>query len=222
MAMHFVIVDEKLKFPKVTSYATRAEAEAACPTPVEGVKMRAIVASSIDELKVLDSNTLVMVYNRISEKPVRRFETHAVAIDRTWRALNGATLAFTPTPEENTAMATTQTTEKPKTKAEKPAKVKAEKRPRAKDGKPAKLVSELRQVRAGTARATVLKLISARGGAKVSAVAKAIENTEARVYQHAYCLWRDCGIGYQVEDETITAVYPGSKGLTDLIKAEKE
>lgn len=85
--LHFLIRHNKMAFPQISSFASREEAEAAVPEGHETT-----VVSTPEELATLSAAWLAMVYNKVSEKPVRKFETHAVAVERTWKALNGATL----------------------------------------------------------------------------------------------------------------------------------
>ena len=106
-----------------------------------------------------------------------------------------------------------------KAKTPKVKKVAAEKKPRAnaKAGKPPKPVSEMRQVRAGTNRAKILKLGD--GTRTVASIAKACDITEQNLVSHAYCLHRDCGLGYSLGDGKLTIIYPGQRTIDDVIKA---
>jgi hypothetical protein len=83
-------------------------------------------------------------------------------------------------------------------------------------GKPAKPVAELKMIRAGTTRAKILALMN---GSKTSVqVADAIGIEKNYLMSHVYCIWRDSGIGYKVEDGKLTAVYPGQKTIEDVIE----
>jgi hypothetical protein len=85
-------------------------------------------------------------------------------------------------------------------------------------GKPAKAVSEFKQIRAGTDRAKALKLMD--GTRTVGQIAKAIKGDEQKVLTIAFCLYRDCGIGYRVDDDRkIVAIYPRKKSFKDAMKA---
>lgn len=107
----------------------------------------------------------------------------------------------------------------------KPKKAKAGGKPREKStrevGKPAGLVSDFGQVREGTDRAKILKAMD--GSRTTAALAKLIDKDEKTVMTIAYCIHRDCGIGYKLEDGKLLAIYPGSKTFEDALKkAEKK
>ena len=86
-------------------------------------------------------------------------------------------------------------------------------------GKPAGLVGDFKQVRPGTARQKILKLM-APGNKTVKQIADAVELDEKTVLVHANTMHRDCGIGYKVDDGKLVALFPGSKTYEDAIKAE--
>ena len=93
-----------------------------------------------------------------------------------------------------------------------PAKTRA---PRQSSGKPAKSVAEFKTVRAGTARAKILRLID--GSSTLAEVASAVGLDAAKVAAHLYCTWRDCGIGYRLDDGKVTAVYPEGKSYDTTV-----
>lgn len=120
--------------------------------------------------------------------------------------------------ESETDMAAKKSTAKKAAKkaAKKPA---AEKKAKAKstDGKPAKAVAEFKQVRDGTVRQQILKLMDGKHTAET--IGEKLGKEAGLINSHIFCLWRDCGIGYTFADGKVTAVYPGSKTYKDAIKA---
>lgn len=91
-------------------------------------------------------------------------------------------------------------------------------------GKPAKPVTEFGQVRSGTARYEILKMMSEERdgvivGDDVAHIALAVGVSNIRVLQHAYCLWRDIGVGYRLNKAgRLTAIYPPNKTFSNAIK----
>lgn len=91
-------------------------------------------------------------------------------------------------------------------------------------GKPAKPVSEFGQIANGTTRCKILTMMSNQKDGKTvgNSVADIAESTglnPVRVVQHAYCLWRDIGIGYRLTSTNhLMAIYPVGKSFTDAIK----
>lgn len=180
-------------------------------------------ATTADDLRLLNSSLMVKLYNELAARsgvsPVKKFEDKATACRRLFSRMEenaesapeAEPPAAEPEPEENAQMA------KAKTKA----KTKVERKPRE-VGKPAKAVSEFHQMRAGTKRAEVLKLMD--GSLSLEQVSKRAELEPARVLAHCFCTWRDCGIGYAVEDGKLVAKYPGQRGYADAIqeKAQKK
>jgi hypothetical protein len=83
-------------------------------------------------------------------------------------------------------------------------------------GKPAKVLAEFRQIKDGTARAHVLKLMDGRHTADQIASRVGIEKTVVKL--HAYKLWSDCGIGYEIVNDKMTALYPKGKSYEAAIK----
>ena len=81
-------------------------------------------------------------------------------------------------------------------------------------------VSDFRRIRGGTDRAAVLKLMN--GTMSPEQIAKKLggEKFTARyVMAHVYCLRRDCGIGYELNDRgKLVALYPGDKTYRDTVK----
>jgi hypothetical protein len=87
-------------------------------------------------------------------------------------------------------------------------------------GKPPKSATELGQIRAGTTRHKILTMMSdSNVSHTLEDMANAVGVTATRVAQHAYCLWRDLGVGYRLRpDHTLIALYPPGKSLTDAVK----
>lgn len=100
------------------------------------------------------------------------------------------------------------------TKAAKPAKTTA----RGK-GKPAGKVADFRQVKIGSARADILTLMD--GTKTAEQIGKAVKPAvdAAKVGAHAFCLARDCGIGYEYgPNRELKALFPTGKTLADALK----
>ena len=90
-------------------------------------------------------------------------------------------------------------------------------------GQDAKPLSAFKTVRADTARARLLPLMDGTLTPDEVAVKMSEGATKPMeggyVMQHAYCLHRDCGIGYRVTPEgKLLALYPTGKSLADAIK----
>lgn len=180
----------------------------------------AAYAMTADDLRLLNGATLVKLYNELAAlsgvPPVKKFEDKATACRRLFSRMEENAVsapeaeppAAEPEPEENAQMAKAKT----KTKST------AERKPRD-IGKPAKPVAEFHQMRAGSKRAEVLKLMD--GSLSLEQISKRTELEPNRVLAHCYCTWRDCGIGYAVEDGKLVAKYPGQRGYADAIQ-EKE
>lgn len=119
--------------------------------------------------------------------------------------------------KENDTMATQAAAKAPKpAKAAKPAKAKTVST-RGK-GKPAGKVADFRQVKVGSARERILSLMTGQHTAEqIAAMVGGID--AAKVGAHAFCLSRDCGIGYEYgEGGTLKALFPTGKTLADALK----
>lgn len=120
--------------------------------------------------------------------------------------------------ESDVKKSKSKTTKKPAVKKAAAKKAAAEK-PRA-AGKEPRAASELGVVRAGTTRARILAL--ADGTRTVDAVAKATGVDRKMVLAHAYCTWRDAGVGYRVDEkDKLAALYPGKKTIDDVVVEKK-
>lgn len=83
-------------------------------------------------------------------------------------------------------------------------------------------VADFKPVRAGTARAKVIEL-GLKAAHTVAQIAARIGKDEKMVLAHLFCLKRDSGIGYDVdENRRVTVTLPGSKTLEDAIKQPAE
>ncbi len=88
-------------------------------------------------------------------------------------------------------------------------------------GKPAGKVADFKQVRAGTVRDKLLHAMN--GTMTPEEIAEQIGSTPQLVVSHAYCLHRDCAIGYEfLEGRKLRALYPANRTIEDAIKAPKE
>ena len=83
-------------------------------------------------------------------------------------------------------------------------------------------VADFKPVRAGTARAKVVKM-GAGGDKSVAQIASAIDGDRKTVLTHLFCMNRDCAIGYEVTDDgKVVLTFPGSKTIDDAIKEPAE
>lgn len=204
---------------KVRRFASLKGAEAELskvdPDPAVG----GFVLDTDSNLSDLGSKLLVDLFNLWREpedREVTKFENKTTARQRFFARLEARFSKLPeiedPAPTEESVMA----------KSAAVKKVKVEKAPKAgrEVGKPAGLVADFRQVRGGTDRAKVLKMMD---GTKTTAqIAKAIDKDEKTVLTVAYCLNRDSGIGYKMDDGKLVAIYPGSKSYEDAIKPASE
>lgn len=100
-----------------------------------------------------------------------------------------------------------------KAKTTKPA---GEKKPRGKGVGPGK-VADFRQLREGTDRQKVLKLMN--GQHTAEQIAQELGMESKKIGQIAFCISRDCGIGYSFSDKgRLTAEYPAGKSYKDAVK----
>jgi hypothetical protein len=88
-------------------------------------------------------------------------------------------------------------------------------------------VADFRQVRAGSARATVVGMAGKSSGATVDEIAKAINKDRKTVLTHLFCMGRSpdaggCGYGYEVKGGKAYITFPGSKTVKDAIKEPAE
>lgn len=88
--------------------------------------------------------------------------------------------------------------------------------------KPAGKVGDFRQIRPGTARATIVEMTGKGSGASIEAVAQAIDTTPGHVLAHLHCINRDCAYGYEVKNGRVTMSFPGSRTWRDAIRPEKQ
>lgn len=213
---------------KVDRFERFEDAEAFAKAPDnEGF---AAFAADLDtsSLAEIGSPLLVDLYNAMrdeDDREIKKFENRKIARDRFFARLGARFhhLSVTEVPAKKAEETSASTTQEGETELAKTKKAKAEKKPRAKTngagrevGKPAGLVADFGSVREGTDRAKVLKLMD---GSKTAAqIAKAIEKDEKTVMTVAYCLHRDCAIGYKVEDGKLLALYPGQKTFEDALK----
>lgn len=138
---------------------------------------------------------------------------------RKLKELNAPIPELATTTTEGDDMAKTKTTAPKKDKTPKPAKAAAGQKP--------KPVGELGTVREGTDRAKILALMD--GTRTPAEISKAMgfpakfsgdeKKATGYVNQHAYCAWRDSGVGYEFVDGKLLALYPGKKTLADVVKA---
>lgn len=82
-------------------------------------------------------------------------------------------------------------------------------------------IAAFRTVRSGTDRAHVLKLMNGKHTPHHIAVLLGGGKFTARyVLAHAYCLRRDCGIGYSLDEVgKLIALYPNAHGYEDTVKS---
>lgn len=91
--------------------------------------------------------------------------------------------------------------------------------PRGK-GKPAGKVADFKQVKIGSARERILSLMD--GSKTAEQIGKAVGVDAAKVGAHAFCLARDCGVGYAYgEGGTLKALFPAGKTLKDALRSSE-
>jgi hypothetical protein len=86
-------------------------------------------------------------------------------------------------------------------------------------GKPAGSVSMFKPVREGSTRQKILKLMD--GTKTPDQIATKMECDRAKIMAHAFCLARDCGIGYTIDDGKLIALYPTNRSYEDAVTASK-
>ena len=96
-----------------------------------------------------------------------------------------------------------------------PAKVPGGKAAAGQDPVPSKFKS----VREGTFRAALLRAMD--GTKTVAEIAAESGKAASLVLSHAFCLTRDCGIGYSTKDGKLTVVFPEGKTIADAIAPVK-
>jgi len=169
---------------------------------------------------------ITAIHNALGpERPVAQFDSHDIAARRTFSLLDEkfnhlevtpVALAVNPPMNVPTSQ---ETIEMPKPKRANAAGVN-----RKTNKKSAGTVAEFRPTREGTDRAKILKLMDGAltpeeigremGGGKFDA---------KYIMAHAYCLRRDCGIGYELtKDGKLVADYPRGKSYDDAIKPPVE
>ena len=99
--------------------------------------------------------------------------------------------------------------------AAQPAKVPGGKAAAGQDPVPSKFKS----VREGTFRAALLRAMD--GTKTVAEIAAESGKAASLVLSHAFCLTRDCGIGYSTKDGKLTVVFPEGKTIADAIAPVK-
>ena len=108
-------------------------------------------------------------------------------------------------------------------KAEAAAKKAADKAAKVPGGKAAAgqdpVPSKFKSVREGTFRAALLRAMD--GTKTVAEIAAESGKAASLVLSHAFCLTRDCGIGYSTKDGKLTVVFPEGKTIADAIAPVK-
>ena len=180
------------------------------------------VVEDEDSFRDFSTNLLVAIYNALSpEKPVSKFETRAAAARRTFaiiyakfNQLEVTDVSADPAPASTV---TEETTTMPKDAAAK--KTRASKG----SSKAAGFAADFKQTRAGTDRAKVLALMDGTLTPEEIAAKMGGRFDAKYVMAHAYCLRRDCGIGYDTTKEgKLVAVYPARRSFADAIKGPTE
>lgn len=150
--------------------------------------------------------------------PAAEVESPASPADETQAPANAGEEAASPITEGGEDVATKKKARKSRAKT-----TTAERKHRG-TGNAAGKVADFRQVREGTDRQKVLKLMN--GQHTAEQIAQELGWGEAgakKVGQVAFCLSRDCAIGYEFsESGKIKAVYPGEKTYRDAVKKAKE
>lgn len=175
---------------------------------------------------------LVAIYNALGpDKMITKFETREVAARRTFALLCAkftwlpvtsvevaADLPITPPSQETTDMAKTTTAT---------ASVRRSRAPgvgRPVTGRTAGTVADFKQTRQGTARQRILQMMDGTLTPDEIGLKMGGGNfTGKYVLAHAYCLRRDCGIGYELtKDGHLIALYPKNRSYADAIKSTND
>lgn len=85
------------------------------------------------------------------------------------------------------------------------------------------VLSDFKKIRSGTDRANVLKLMTGmKTPAQIADKLGGGKFTARYVMAHAYCLRRDCGIGYELTEEgKLLALYPGELSYRDAVTKKR-
>jgi hypothetical protein len=75
-----------------------------------------------------------------------------------------------------------------------------------------------KSARAGTTREAVIRS----SGLTLAAIAHKIGRDRKTVLAHLFCLNRDCGVGYRVEGDVVTLIFPKGKTVDDAVRAKAE
>lgn len=176
------------------------------------------------------TSLLVAIYNGMGpDKPVSKFENHVAAARRTFALLYAkhnqleiteVTLAPPEPPSAATDLPINTPDEETISMPKSAGTTKKSTKSRATNHKPAGTVAEFKPTRAGTDRAKVLALMDGtKTPNEIAAEMKVDRFTGKYVMAHAYCLSRDCGIGYELDqDGKLVALYPRGRSLDDAIK----
>jgi hypothetical protein len=220
--------------PKVHVYVDADAANTALQTAEGG----AVVAAEADICRPAFSGpALVKLFNGLGgpeSEPVARFATYADGARRVFARIEAAgkgqpTLsapalppeadapAVVSQPQEGTADMATKTA----TKAKKEKAPKAEGDPKRMGlARPVGKVGDLKPVRDGTGRALVLKAMN--GKQTGEQIAKDLKMSESEVVGYARFFGK-IGIGVDVDEKgKVTAVFPGSKTIDDVIVTPKK
>jgi hypothetical protein len=177
---------------------------------------------------VFGGPALVELYNQLNpERPVKKFETRATAQRRVFDALESVAtdppvpVRRGPTQESTMDLKNLSPEEAAKIAGKDKTKDKAPRTPpapRPMAGKPAG--AELKPAKEGSVRASVIKLMT--GEHTVEEIAKRAKVSVADVKAHLHCTARDCGIGYDLKDGKVTALFPAGKTMADAVKPAAE
>ena len=243
---------------QVQTFATFKDASAYSIDTLAPHRTAKIVSDEFDmaDRQQFSAALLIKIYNALSDKPVTKFETNAVAARRTFAAIQakfgnvpvtavdataespdadmladdddatdkgdkGNQGATEPTPHPDHGVSSVAG--KKAAKAEAAAKKAADKAAKVPGGKAAAgqdpVPSKFKSVREGTFRATLLRAMD--GTKTVAEIAAESGKAASLVLSHAFCLTRDCGIGYSTKDGKLTVVFPEGKTIADAIAPVK-
>ena len=232
LVMTFLITHPAdLKTFLFTRYVDDAAAKAGLEGTPEGTFGNIVGAA--EDLKNFGGASLVTMYNALrSDNPITRFDTSANARRRVFEALESANLPVLAVPAN--AAAKEPPKKKAKQKPEPPtgdadvvvahhdkeaAVAKKEKTTRAGLERPVGKVGDLKPVRDGSGRADVLKLLDGKHTAE--AIVKQLKITSSALIGYARFFGK-IGIGISVaENGKVTAVYPGTKTIADVIVSKE-
>jgi len=229
MVSYIIRYRNYLEDVRILKYATDALAEEAIKAPSKDPAEGGFVVHPDSNLGDISAKCMVDLFNLWrdpEDKNISKFENRTIARQRFPARLEARaqSLPVIEGPEKpNEASTEAKENDMPAAKKKLVARKPANGNPRV-ERKPAGLVANFRQVREGTDRQRVLKLMNGTKSPEQIAthlemVADGGKPDVKKVLTIAYCINRDSAIGYRInESGKLEAVYPGSKTYEDAVK----